>query len=74
MLDDKVRLLVKFVPVTMNVLDLVLFLTTLPKFSCVSLVVMAGITPVPVMLTYLVGAFPPLILMDALCEPTAVGV
>ena len=72
LLDDTVRLPVKLVPVTVNVLEDVLSLTTLPKASDETLVAILGSIHVPVTVHVTLVA-PQLMVMVAECEPVAVG-
>ena len=64
----KARLPVKLVPVTLNVCD-----ELLAKVREVLLTEMVGTTHLPVTLTVLGDAPPPLMVMVAECEPAAEG-
>ena len=74
LLDDTVRLPVKFVALIVNVLEAVLPLTTEPNAKDVGFTVMlGGLTHVPVAVTFALAAPPPLMVMVLECEPAAVG-
>ena len=73
LLDDTVRLPVRFAPLTVKVLETVLPLTTLPNASDVGFTVMVGTTHVPETETTLSAAPPPLMVMVPECEPAAEG-
>ena len=73
LLDEIVRLPVKLLVVTVKVLLALLPLTTLPNANDDALIMMLGTTQVPVTLTVLLVAPPPLIAMVAECEPAAEG-
>ena len=64
---------VRLVPVTVNVLETALSLTTVPNASDEAVVVMLGTTHMPVAVTVLLVAPPPLMVMLAECEPSVVG-
>ena len=72
LLDESVRFPVKLVPVTVNVLEDVLSLTTLPKASDETLMAILGSIHVPVTVHVTLVA-PQLMVMVAECEPVAVG-
>ena len=71
--EDSVRLPVRFVPVTVNVLEALLPLTTVPNANAVVLpVLMVGTTQVPET-GIVIFTPPPLMVIVPECEPATVG-
>ena len=76
LLDDTVRLPVVLEPVTVKVLVAVLPLITVPNVKAVTLVLIVGsaeVVHVPLTLTVLLVAPPPLMVIVPTCVPVAVG-